>query len=442
MAEAPISRELGRSIYETGIGRDGRAIHARMQGNITLSGAVIACINCHGKDGRGGGEAFIRAPDIRWFNLSKPFAARRSGTAEPAYDRASFARAVRLGISPGGRKLDPVMPRTDLADDEIDSLIDYLTHIEQTASSDASLPVVLGLLPKPGINVVADTLGEKLANCSLSKSGSPVAAIDILYFDTPDDAIHQLKARLEQTPDALILAPFLMGWESRYVQAMQQERAETILPFTQIDPIDGSRWYFHFPGLKAQILALLQSARKEGYTHLQIEHQSDHALSAALHDFARQTAQQLGITLTKTNQIIDVSRRKSAHLWLRAVNEKEIIRQHRQNVLLLAPGLFFTPLLNTTLEQNKFPGWRIAYPYTPRQRSNTDWITPADAWATAACEFLARIGAGSIDLRNLKNSSLQSWPLTANPSLEQSAAQVYLHKLTEEQQHGKQSVLH
>ncbi len=428
LAETPISRELGRSIYETGIGRDGRAIHARMHGNVTLSGAVIACINCHGKDGRGGGEAFIRVPDIRWFNLSKSFTSRRTGAAEPAYDRASFTQAVRLGISPSGRKLDPVMPRTDLANDEIDGLIDYLTHIDQTVSSGLSFPVVLGLLPKPGINIVADTLGKKLANCSLSKSGSPVSAIDIIYFDTPDDAIHQLKEKLKQTPNALILAPFLIGWESHYVQAMQQERAKTILPFSQLDPVAGSRWYFHFPGLKAQILALLQSAKRDGYTHLQIEYQPDQALSAALHDFARQTAKQIGITVTETDQSADLSRLQSARLWLRAVNANEIIQQHRQNTLLLAPGLFFTPLINITPEQRKFPGWRIAYPYAPYQHNNTDWITPADAWATAACEFLVGMGTGSIDQYDLGNSSLQSWPLTATPTMGESAAQVYLHE--------------
>ena len=430
-SQDPVGSELGRSIYETGSGREERAIHARLHGSITLSGAAIACINCHGKDGRGGGggEAFIRAPDIRWFHLSKPFAARRSGTAKPAYDRTSFAQAIRLGISSSGRKLDPAMPRTDLADDEIDSLIGYLARIDEGSSSDLSSPVVLGLLPRPGLNSLADTLGEKLANCSPANPYLPIAVIDIVYFDTPEDALHQLKKRLEQTPDTLILAPFLIGWETRYVQAMQQERATTILPFSQIDPPDNSRWYFHFPGLKAQILALLRSAWQDGYTRLRIEHQPDNILSTTLYDFARKTAGQIGITITETDQSLAIARQKSARLWLKPVKKEKINWQYQQNELILAPGLFFTQQpVNTPRSQHKSPHWRLAYPYAPQQHDSAGWLTPAEVWATAACEFLARVGEGSIDLRNLTSYSLQSWPLTASSTLEQSAAQVYLYE--------------
>ena len=110
---------LGRSIYEDGVGRGGREIVAMLHGGVVLKGGAVACAGCHGVDGRGSGEAFVRAPDIRWFSLSKPYSARRAGTAGTPYDSTSFASALRSGRTARGKPLDPAMPRFDLADDEI-----------------------------------------------------------------------------------------------------------------------------------------------------------------------------------------------------------------------------------------------------------------------------------------------------------------------------------
>lgn len=432
-AEKITRDSLGRSIYESGMGRDGRTVSARLSGNITLSGAAIACINCHGKDGRGGEEAFVRAPDIRWFSLGKPYTGRRSGTAGATYDRASFARVMRLGIAPDGRRLDPVMPRTDLADDEIDALIDYLASIDEKASEASPLPVILGLLPRSGLNLLADTLDRQLADCPTTNRNRPVAAIDVLYFSDPNDAIRQLDAKLTHHPDAWILAPYLIGWEDEYVQAMKHKPAITILPVTQLDPPDGSRWLFPFPGLKAQILALLQSAWEDGYTHLQIEHQTDSTLSITLSDFARQVAEEIGFMTGKISERSAAVAQKSARLWLRPIDRNEVGSTYQQHEAMLAPGIFFTHQpVNVGHGQYKSFHWLLAYPYTLQLGDNTYWLTPAEAWAAAACEFLVRAADGSINRHNLADYSLENWSLAAHPALKQSAAQVYLHRLTKD----------
>ena len=129
----------------------------------------------------GGGEAFIRAPDIRWLNLSKPYTARRAGAAGAPYDRRSFARAMRSGITAGGTRLDPVMPRFSLADDEVASLVAYLSVINDLAIRKESRVVVLGLLPTPGQNPAADSLALKMQKCPTSRERNGVAAIDILF---------------------------------------------------------------------------------------------------------------------------------------------------------------------------------------------------------------------------------------------------------------------
>ncbi len=193
-------------------------------------------------------------------------------------------------------------------------------------------------------------------------------------FNSPEDALRQLKQRLIQTPEALILIPFLISWEFEYIQAMLQEQALTILPFTQFDPLDGSRWFFHFPGLKAQILALLQSTRRDDYTRLQIEHHSDNTLSVALHDYAKQVARKLKFTVKKADQSLAALQPKSARLWLKPVNKDKVDPQFRQNELMLAPGFFFTQQqTNSVHNRSEFRRWRVAYPYVPDQRDNAIW---------------------------------------------------------------------
>ncbi|MEO7861339.1 MAG: c-type cytochrome, partial [Nitrospirales bacterium] len=156
---------LGRSIYESGIGRDGREVAAMVHGRVPLTGAAIACAGCHGRDGRGGREAFVRAPDIRWFSLSKPYPARRAGSAGVPYDQASFARTIQLGISPEGTRLDPTMPRFALADDEVGSLVAYLSTLRESPSSGKAQLAILGLLPMPEENTGMGSLAMKLQNC-------------------------------------------------------------------------------------------------------------------------------------------------------------------------------------------------------------------------------------------------------------------------------------
>lgn len=66
--------------------------------------ARLGCAGCHGADGRGGREGgAASAPPILWSDLSAPTPLR------PAYDEASFLRALTEGVDPAGRSLQ--MPR-------------------------------------------------------------------------------------------------------------------------------------------------------------------------------------------------------------------------------------------------------------------------------------------------------------------------------------------
>lgn len=424
--------DLGRSIYESGIGRDGREISAMLHGSTALSGAAVACVGCHGKNGRGGGESFIQAPDIRWMNLSKPYSARRVGAAEIPYNPQSFTKALRSGASPSGRKLDPAMPRFDLADDEIHSLIAYLDQIDQMPQgNDHSRPVILGLLPVSGQSSLADALDLKLRNCPAREGNTPIAAVNIIYFNTPEDAISKLDRQLAANPHAILLVPYLAGWEDRYSDAASRMNIQTVLPFSLLDPPARSSWYFPFPGLEAQILALLKSMKEDGYTQLRIRYEPEDPLSTKLDAFARSVALFHHISVIPEN-FREKEQTKSAWLWLKPVDGSQIDAESASNELMLVPALFFKPNKREVSSKEKdMAEWRIAYPYKPDAGENGTWRAPVDIWASAACEFLALAGAKSIDLKNLPG--ILKWEkdlfLYMNPDSDQLSGQVFIYKL-------------
>lgn len=430
LASNPI--DLGRSIYEKGIGRDGREIGAMIHGSVSLKGAAIACIGCHGSNARGGGEAFVQVPDIRWLNLSKPYPARRMGAAETPYDGSSFSKVLRTGITAADRKLDPIMPRFDFADDEINSLIAYLSTIDQLKSSEQTRLVILGLLPKPGQNTLADALNSKLKSCPANENGSPIAAIDILYFDTPEDAIIKLNKRLTKNPNALILAPFLLGWERQYAKAMQQYNdVPTVLPFSLLNPPDEDNWIFPFPGFESQILALLKSAKAEGYMQLRIHSEPENPLSVKLATVAIKMATAHGMLAIADKSEKTHKQAKIATLWLKQFSPNQVAQSSLKDELMLVPVMFFKPnQANENLQGNPLPQRYIAYPYNPRIGENGTWRMPVDVWAGAVCRFLSLAGEKSISLNKLPE--ILKWEedlfLYSRPSLDLLSDRVFIYK--------------
>ena len=85
----------------------------------------LACVTCHGADGRGRQNVMnsgVDAPDIRWVALT---------TAEPdmdhpPYTEETFKRAVTQGVDPGNNPLDPMMPRWQMSDQDLNDLIAFL----------------------------------------------------------------------------------------------------------------------------------------------------------------------------------------------------------------------------------------------------------------------------------------------------------------------------
>ena len=115
-------RSNGERIYFTATSERGTEI--TYTGGPTSSGWMmmggrLACVSCHGPDGRGGKHSMgmmqvMDSKDIRWSALT------------PEFNAEKFKLAVTKGQDPDGSQLKADMPRWNISDDDLTDLIAFL----------------------------------------------------------------------------------------------------------------------------------------------------------------------------------------------------------------------------------------------------------------------------------------------------------------------------
>lgn len=139
--------EQGRRLYRAGIAADGQPLQAMGAAEVAISGADAACERCHRRSGMGSREGNIPVPAISGpmlFSKLEPAQAARRGRhaipvmpqrhqARPAYDEATLAKALREGLDPLNRPLNPLMPRYALDEPSLKALTAYLSQLSTAA---------------------------------------------------------------------------------------------------------------------------------------------------------------------------------------------------------------------------------------------------------------------------------------------------------------------
>lgn len=128
---------LGEQIYFTGIGEDGERIpYSGGPATGMMMQGYLSCASCHGPDAQGGKHVMhmqlMDAPDIRWESLvSHEGAEHQNGQNEnhEEYNFETFRRAVVEGKHPDGEPLSADMPRWQISEGELRSLVEYLKSI-------------------------------------------------------------------------------------------------------------------------------------------------------------------------------------------------------------------------------------------------------------------------------------------------------------------------
>ena len=112
----------GERIYFTSTSERGTAITytgGPASGGWMMMGGQLACVSCHGPNGRGGKHNMgmtqvMDAKDIRWSVL------------QPEFDAEKFRLAVVKGQDPDGTQLKPDMPRWNISNEDLADLIAFL----------------------------------------------------------------------------------------------------------------------------------------------------------------------------------------------------------------------------------------------------------------------------------------------------------------------------
>jgi len=119
----------GEQIFVIATSQRGTSITSEGGGGTVMMGGRLACVNCHGADGRGGQRRMMmrsfEAPDIRYRTLTAP-RVNEKGEAEPIFDDATIKQAITRGVDPDGAALAWPMPRWSMSAADLDDLLNYL----------------------------------------------------------------------------------------------------------------------------------------------------------------------------------------------------------------------------------------------------------------------------------------------------------------------------
>lgn len=398
---------LGRSLFEQGLGRDGREIGARMGAGegLGLRAGAVACANCHGRDGRGGGEGWVRAPDLRWFALGRA-RLHQNGAQRPGYDRASLTRALRHGVGADAVALDSTMPRYDLADDEVAALYAYLHALDRRDDAASQPPSLLVLLPEQAAGP-AERLLDGWRNCPRSSAadGRKRPALSVLRYARIEDAMAQVEERRRAGTVAALFAPYLIGVETAFVQAQPAADLPVLLPITLrgLDVAAGPLppVWFALPSQRAQALALARETPRRG--PWSVYRASDDAAARAQARGLIEALAGQGIAAVETDSIDSAS----------PVLALSVLPPPGAATGALTGLELHLPAANMNLAAAQ--AWRergarvrVAFAYPPRPAAApTRWVGPEQAWTALGCELLARLPplpAGSAGLADWRRS--------------------------------------
>lgn len=187
----PSPAETGERLYRDGILGSGDTVTATVMGDVPVTGDQVLCTNCHGRSGMGAEETGTRTPPI-----SGPFLFDRAYRATgPIYNDATLARALRDGVDPTGRSLDPLMPRYTLDDADIDVLTAYLR--------------TLGTEPPPGADDETLRLATVIADDTPDAERRAVrAVIDAFIKDKNAEARNDGARAKERREEGRVIAPY------------------------------------------------------------------------------------------------------------------------------------------------------------------------------------------------------------------------------------------
>lgn len=143
-AQDPDLVAWGRKIYLEGRRPNGEWVRGMRYGNVQASGSAVACVMCHRRSGLGAVEGTLQISPISGRYLfdqdvravvNMNLRVRKAFNQRHApYTFESLAQALRAGVHVSGSELNPVMPRFELDDHDVQGLSAYLRQLSSSWS--------------------------------------------------------------------------------------------------------------------------------------------------------------------------------------------------------------------------------------------------------------------------------------------------------------------
>jgi protein SCO1 len=257
---------------------DGRTLFENVA--VASTNVRTSCAGCHGFDGKGSIDGGQRVPPIRWDDLAQPRLAGDGLSERPAYDAASFARALRHGESPARVILSETMPRFNLDDGQVTALIGYLHELATqqaigVSNSELHLGAALPLSGRmaPSGKLISEGLKRKFE--LINSSGGIYGRKLVLHTrDTGESAIEHRKALddLLETDHVLGIAASFGHEENLAIETLSTTRRVPVLSAFNVpdQQNQASANYAHYllPSLEDEAIALTVQAIAEGHNRI------------------------------------------------------------------------------------------------------------------------------------------------------------------------------
>jgi ABC-type branched-subunit amino acid transport system substrate-binding protein len=269
----------GKEIYLYGTGFNGVPIEAlEGEGNVKVPAAVLRCANCHGPDGQGKPEGGLYPSNIRWSELSKPYAITTgSGRERPPYSESLVIRAITMGIDSGGNRLNPAMPKYQLTRDQADDLVAYLKALDDILDpgiTDQSIKIGVILPPEQTFGGMHRALRETLlaAFQRVNDEGGLYGRKILCVFSTAPQfsRVESFQKFIQQEQPFALVESFIAGNESEISSNLEENSIPLIGAISLFPGIDapGNRYAFYLlPGVQGQSEALAKfAASSQGMT--------------------------------------------------------------------------------------------------------------------------------------------------------------------------------
>ena len=272
------SEAAGRRIYHEGVSPSGREIEAQVgMSHATLPGPAVACGNCHGPDGVGRPEAGVDPSLLTWSHLTKSYGhVHDNGRRHPAYDEASFARAITAGIDPAGNVLEPAMPRYALHAEDMRDLVAYMKRLERDVDAGVTDRTVRVGTVLPAGAGAGDAMREAIeaafdeVNASGGLYGRRVELVVRSFVPGPHSAVVAARDLLDRDGVFAIVSPFALGVEGELAKLGEERHVPVVGPFTIRGPAGpaGRYTFYLFGGLAEQAEVLVSfGVRYTGLAH-------------------------------------------------------------------------------------------------------------------------------------------------------------------------------